>query len=328
MKRQTIFVTGGYGCIGAETSKWLLRNSDASVVVCSRSVSDQRSQRVFYDVHCERLIEVQADVTDQRALEDILSRHQVTRVVHLAALQTPDCNAHRNLGLQINVAGTLNVVEAMKASGLPLERFIFASSIAVYGPRSSYPAGRVPMLAEPNPVNVYGVWKLAGEQISKLFCKETGVPTLSLRPGVLYGPGRDAGLTSSPTTAMKHLALGRAYEIPFRSRQDYLFAPDVGGAIGTAVLERFDGYGAFTLPSLTVSTDEIVAGMRRAAAGMGLADRFQITVGSEDVPFICDLEYEPFVEAFPNVPHTPLDEGVRRSLAVFLDHARRGWIGN
>lgn len=328
MNRQTILVTGGYGCIGAETSKWLLKNSDASVVVCSRTVSEERTERIFHDVDRERLTTFKVDVTDRKALQEVISEQQVTRLVHLAALQTPDCNAHRHLGLEINLGGTLNVIEAMKAGGLPLERFIFASSIAVYGPRVAYPAGRVPMLAEPNPVNLYGAWKLAGEHISRLFCEETAVPTLSLRPGVLYGPGRDAGLTSSPTTAMKHLALGRVYEIPFRSRQDYLFAPDVGGAIGIAVLEPFAGYGVFTLPSWTLTMDEIVESMRRAAVGAGLADRFQITVGNEDVPFICDLDYEPFVKAFPNVPHTPLDEAVQKSLEVFIDHARRGWIGD
>lgn len=327
MNRQTILVTGGYGCIGAETAKWLLRNSDAAVVICSRTVSNDRTERVFHDVDRERLAIIKADVTDQKALEEIFARHQVTRVVHLAALQTPDCNAHRSLGLQINVGGTLNVIEAMKASGLRLERFIFASSIAVYGPRATYPAGRVPMLAEPKPVNVYGVWKLAGEHVSRIFHQETGVPTLSLRPGVLYGPGRDAGLTSSPTTAMKHVALGRAYQIPFCSRQDYLYAPDVGGAIGNAVLEPFDGYAAFTLPSLTLTTDEMLASMRRAAAELGLAERFQITIGRDEVPFICDLEYEPFLKAFPKSPRTPLDEAVQRSLEVFVDQARRGWLG-
>jgi len=326
MNRQTILVTGGYGCIGAETAKWLLRNSDAAVIICSRSVSEERTERVFHDVDRERLAIIKADVTDQKTLEEILVRHQATRVVHLAALQTPDCNAYRSLGLQINVGGTLNLIEAMKASGLRLERFIFASSIAVYGPRATYPAGRVPMLAEPNPVNVYGVWKLAGEHVSRIFHQETGVPTLSLRPGVLYGPGRDAGLTSSPTTAMKQVALGRAYQIPFCSRQDYLYAPDVGGAIGNAVLERFDGYAAFTLPSLTLTTDEMVASMRRAASELGLGGQFQITVGRDEVPFICDLEYEPFLKAFPKAPHTPLDDAVRKSLEVFLDQARRGWL--
>lgn len=327
MTRQTILITGGYGCIGAETAKWLLRSSDASVVICSRTVSDDRTEQVFHDVERDRVTAIKVDVTDQQVLQEVLLKQQVTHVVHLAALQTPDCNAYRNLGLQINVGGTLNLIEAMKASGLRLKRFVFASSIAVYGARASYPAGRVPMLAEPRPVNVYGAWKLAAEQLSRLFGEETGIPTLSLRPGVLFGPGRDAGLTSSPTTAMKQLALGRPYEIPFRSRQDYLFAPDVGAAFGNAVLEPFDGHGVFTLPSRTLTTAEVVASMRRAAADMGLADRFQITVGDQEVPFICDLDYEPFLQAFPNVRHTPPDEAVQKSLEVFLKHARLGWIG-
>ena len=327
MPRQAILVTGGYGCIGAETAKWLLRNSAASVVVCSRQDGNERTERVFHDVDRTRLATVAVDVTDQQSLQDVLSQHQVTHVVHMAALQTPDCNANPDLGLQINVGGTLNVIEAMKASRLPIERFIFASSIAVYGPRTSYPAGRVPMLAEVMPVNLYGVWKLAGEHLSRLFCQQTGVPTLSVRPGVLFGPGRDAGLTSSPTTAMKQLALGRPYEIPFCSRQDYLFAPDVGAAIAMATLEPFEGYGVFTLPSRTLTTAQVVESMRRAAADLGLADRFAITVGNQEVPFICDLEYEPFMQAFPRVPHTPLDGAVRKSLEVFREHARRGWLG-
>jgi nucleoside-diphosphate-sugar epimerase len=326
MAEQTILVTGGYGCIGAETTKWLLRNSTAPVVVCSRSVSDGRTERVFHDVDRTRLRVLAVDITDQDAILRLLTEHGVTRVVHLAALQTPDCNAHRDLGLQINLAGTQNLVEAMKASPLTLECFIFASSVAVYGPRAAYPQGRVPMLSQPNPVNVYGTWKLAGEYVSKFFCEETGVPTLSIRPGVLYGPGRDAGLTSSPTTAIKKIALGQPFEIPFRSRQDYLFAPDVGAAFGTAVLQSIEGYHVFTLPSWTLTTDEMVEAMRRVAAEVGLSDQFNITIGDRDVPFICDLDFQPFREAFPDVPHTPLENAVRRSLNVFADHARRGWL--
>jgi nucleoside-diphosphate-sugar epimerase len=214
----------------------------------------------------------------------------------------------------------------MKASGRALKRYIFASSIAVYGPRAAYPAGRVPMLAEPQPVNVYGVWKLAGEQISKFFWEDTGVPTLSLRPGVLYGPGRDAGLTASPTTAMKCLALGLPFKVPFRSRQDYLYAPDVGGAVGNAVLEPFDGYGVFTLPSRTLKTAQIVEALRQAADELGLLEQFKISVGEGEVPFICDLEYDQFTAAFPNAPHTALDQSLRESLEVFLDQVHRGWL--
>lgn len=326
MTHRTVLITGGYGCIGSETAKWLIRNTDAAIVIASRQVNDERTKRVFHDVDCSKLKSVQLDVTNQARIQQLLEDHEVTHVVHLAAMQTPDCNAHRDLGLQINLAGTQNLVEAMKSSGRAYQRYIFASSIAVYGPRKSYPNGVVPMLAEANPVNVYGAWKLAAESVSKFFWQDTGTPTISIRPGVLYGPGRDAGLTASPTTAMKCLALGRPYEIPFRSRQDYLYAPDVGGAIGNSLVQPFEGYQAFTLPSHTLDTNQIVTGLREAAEDLGLADRFQITVGNDDVPFICDLEYAPFLEAFPETPHTTLSQALRESLAVFSEQVQKGWL--
>lgn len=323
---KNILISGGYGCIGAETAKWLVRNSDATVIVCSRDAGPDRARRVFHDVDRSRLVFVQGDVIDQLRLQQILVEHAVTDVVHLAALQTPDCNAHRDRGLQINLAGTQNLIEAIKASGLSLDRYIFASSVAVYGPRSVYPPGRVPTLAEPHPVNVYGAWKLAGEQISRFFCEDSGTATLCLRPGVLFGPGRDAGLTSSPTTAMKCVALGIPYEIPFRSRQDYLYAPDVGAAFGTAVIEPFDGYGVFTLPSRTVDTEQILKSLHQAAAALGIAERFRITIGNSEVPFICDLEFDSFLTAFPGVPCTTLDLAVHQSLENFMDKVERGWL--
>lgn len=321
-----VLVLGGFGCIGVQTVKWLLANTGATVVAGGREVSTERTQRLFEDVDHSRLQPVSIDIRDQRQLEEALTANDITHVIHLAALQTPDCNAHRDLGLQINLAGTQNLIEAIKARRPGLQRFVFASSIAVYGPRSSYPGSKVPMLAEPAPVNVYGAWKLAGEQISRLFSAETGIPTVSLRPGVLFGPGRDAGLTAAATTAMKHVALGMPYEIPFRSRQDYLYAPDVGAAFGQAAMAPFAGYGVFTLPSHTVDTAEIIATLSQAAIETGLAANFGITAGTAEVPFICDLEYQPFLNAFPLAPHTPLAQAIQESLQVFKRQKERGWL--
>lgn len=321
-----ILVTGGYGCIGVQTVKWLLARTNAVVVVASRDVRVERTERLFEGDDVSRLKCVRLDVQSQRPLEEALGEHEITHVIHLAALQTPDCNAHRDLGLQINLAGTQNLIEAIKACRPELRRFVFASSIAVYGPRRSYPEAKVPMLAEPAPVNVYGTWKLAGEHLSRLFCHETGIATVSLRPGVLFGPGRDAGLTAATTTAMKSVALETPYEIPFCSRQDYLYAPDVGAAFGQAALEPFTGYGVFTLPRHTVETVEIIATMRQAANNIGLGDRFAITAGTAEVPFICDLDFEPFLQAFPQAPHTPLAQAFEESLRVFRRQRELGWL--
>lgn len=326
MNEERILITGGLGCIGAETTKWLVRNSDASVVVCSRSIPEERIARVFHDIDRNRITCCQANVTDASRLVDLLREHKITRVVHLAALQTPDCNANRDLGLQVNLAGTQHLIEAMKVLGDTIGRFVFASSIAVYGPRVAYPPGRVPMDSEPKPVNVYGTWKLAGEHLTRLYCEESGTSSMSLRPAVLFGPGRDAGLTSTPTTAMKAIALGEAYEIPFVTRQDYAYAPDIGAAFGCAVLGSFEGYGAFTLPSHTVDTKQLVDMMRQASSAVASENPPAITVGDQQVPFICDLDFEPFLKAFPRAPRTAMEPAIQASLEVFRQQVTKGWL--
>lgn len=323
---ERILVTGGFGCIGTQVVKWLLSNTDVTVVVGTREVTAARIHRLFGDSTLSRLTCVSLDVRDQQQLESVLQAHDVTRVVHLAALQTPDCNADRDLGLQINLAGAQNLIEAVKRCRPTLRRFVFASSVAVYGPRRSYPGPKVPMLAEPVPVNVYGAWKLAGEQVTRFLFQETGIPSLCIRPGVLFGPGRDAGLTAAPTTAMKHVALRRPYEIPFQSRQDYLYSPDVGAAFGNALMAPYSEYGVFTLPSHTVDTRKFVETLHQAAVELGCREDVQISIGDAEVPFICDLEFEPFLRAFPSAPHTLLLTAVKESLVFFRQQVEAGWL--
>lgn len=321
-----VLVTGGFGCIGVQTVRWLLESTDASVVSAARTFAPERIVRVFGDKTSERLQFVTLDVRDQRRIESLLIDENITHVIHLGALQTPDCNADRDAGLQINLGGTQNLIEAIRRRRPDLKRLVFASSVAVYGPRAAYPDVRVPTNAVPAPVNVYGVWKLAGELISGLFSRETGIPTVCLRPGALFGPGRDAGLTASPTTAMKHLVFGKPYEIPFCNRQDYLFSPDVGAAFGLAATAPFSGFGVFTLPSHTANTDELILKMRVAAAELGLSSQFGITAGTMEVPFICDLDFQPFLAAFPSAPKTPLDVAIRLSLEFFMEQRQRSWL--
>lgn len=323
---ERILVTGGFGCIGAQVVKWLLSNTDAAVIVGARDVSTERIKRMFGAETSARMSCVHLDVRDIRQIEEVLQSKEVTRVVHLAALQTPDCNANRDLGLQINLAGTQNLIEAVKRCRPKLRRFVFASSVAVYGPRRSYSGLKVPMLAEPAPVNVYGAWKLAGEQITRFLLQETGISSLCIRPGVLFGPGRDAGLTAAPTTAMKHVALQLPFEIPFKSRQDYLYSPDVGAAFGNALMAPFSEYGVFTLPSHTVDTRQFMETLHQAAAELGCRKDVQISIGDAEVPFICDLEFEPFLTAFPSTPHTPLLTAVKESLIFFRQQVEAGWL--
>ncbi|GAB5406954.1 MAG: NAD-dependent epimerase/dehydratase [Aureliella sp.] len=331
MSEQRVLITGGLGCIGSQAAKWLLAETEVSVCIASRSVSAERYKRVFSTEDHEQAIRdgrlrfVELDVRDVAQIDRVLADEAITHVVHMAALQTPDCNKHRDLGLQINLGGTQNLIESMKRS-CSIERFVFASSVAVYGPRAVYPPGQVPMLAQPQPVNVYGTWKLAGEQLAGFFQADTGIPTLSLRPGVLFGPGRDAGLTSSPTTAMKHVVQGKTYTIPFRTQQDYQYAPDVGAAVGIATTQPFDGYAVYTLPGQTTDSQGFTRHIEAAAKQLGLAAQCQISVGDDEVPFICELDFAPFLDRFPSAPLTPMSQAVEQSLSEFQRQHQLGWL--
>ena len=117
-----VLVTGGTGCIGTQTVKWLLANTRATVVVGSREVSRQQTRDLFEEDDCTRLKSIRIDIRNQRQLEEALTSHAITHVIHLAAMQTPDCNADRDLGLQVNLAGTQNLIEAIKACRPSLHR--------------------------------------------------------------------------------------------------------------------------------------------------------------------------------------------------------------
>ncbi len=82
-----------------------------------------------------------------------------------------------------NVDASQRLLEA--CVGLPLQRFVYASSSSIYGDNASIPMRED---ALPQPVSPYGVTKLAAEQLCYLYHVNHGVPTTSLRYFTVYGP--------------------------------------------------------------------------------------------------------------------------------------------
>src|SRR6266581_6345086 len=62
---------------------------------------------------------------------------------------------------------------------------------------------------------LYGAYKYCDEQIAKVYSGDWGIHSLGIRPGVVYGVGRDQGLTSKTTVAILAAAAGKPYEVPF-----------------------------------------------------------------------------------------------------------------
>ncbi len=327
-----VLVTGGTGCIGSATVHAALALGAERVVVASRSASPGLLRLWFGETLDPRIALVRGDVGEPRDVERLVREADPTHVVHLGALQTPDCESDHARGMQVNVGGTLHLLDACVAHAKRLTRFVFASSAAVYGLRARY-LGPVVRESDPlAPVNLYGVWKLASEERVRLFHERHGIDAVSLRLNTTYGKGRDRGKTAGVTRAMKAIALGSVHGSPiphrmaYGGRENYHFVADVGAAFARAALMPFTGHAAFNLRGTTIPVAEFLARIADVAASMGLARVGDLGIAPDAPanPFVCDLDDTAIVTAFPGMPRTSIDDGIRATLGAFVAMARAG----
>ena len=183
-------VTGAFGCIGA----WV----------------------------CKRLLEA-----GERPVAFDVGEHTIDRIIHLAAWPVPLCRQDPSRGALIKVAGTANVFEAAKTHRDRVSRVTYFSSAGVFGPPHLYGPGPVTDDSPPKPATHYGVYKVANEEMARIYWEEHKIPSMGFRPLTVYGPGRDFGLTADPTPAMKSAVLGRPFEIRWGGATDFIYADNV-----------------------------------------------------------------------------------------------------
>lgn len=169
MKNKKVLVIGGAGFVGSHVAKELYR-SGYEPIIFDNFRRGNRKATLHFDV-------IEGDTTRIEDVQGAFAAHQIEAVLHFAALtdvrESIDCPKDY---YGINVAGTLNVLEAMLEA--KVNHFIFSSSAAVYG----LPTG--PMLKESdplNPITPYGHSKLMVEQILSDFDQAHGLKFVALR---------------------------------------------------------------------------------------------------------------------------------------------------
>jgi UDP-glucuronate 4-epimerase len=305
---ECFLVTGAFGCIGAWTVRALVQQG-ASVVAYDIGTDPHRLRLIMTPAELDRVIYVNGDITDLGSLERALDEHSVTNIVHLAALQVPFCRADPILGASVNVVGTVAVFEAAKRRRSRIRGVAYASSIAVYGPADEGAEDVYTAAA-----TFYGVHKQANEGTARIYWQDEGYPSIGVRPYVIYGPGRDQGMTSGPTLAMAAAARGEGFNIAFGGRTQFQYAADVARAFLAASRAVSQGAEAFNLPSSPTHVSEIVDAI--VAAAPEVAGRITYDEASE-LPFAVDLEATGFERVIGHVEFTPLDDGVRQTIDVF-----------
>jgi UDP-glucuronate 4-epimerase len=302
-------VTGALGCLGAWTLKALLDLGEEPVGFDLGS-DDARLRVVLPDEERARVTLVEGDVTDLNAVGAALDDHGITNVVHLAAMQVPFVRADPERGARVNVHGTVVVLETIKKRLNRIRGLAYASSTAVYNASDHSPA---PESGGHEPSTLYGVFKLANEGTARVYWHEDDVASIGIRPYVVYGPGRDQGLTSGPSLAMEAAARGDGYTIAYGGTAQYDFAPDVGRAFALAARSATDGAHVANFPGVPSTMQEVVDAIEASAPAV--AGRIFWEEGQ--LPFPEALEGRQLERLIGPLTPTPLADGVQATIEHF-----------
>ena len=219
-------------------------------------------------------------------------------IVHLAGIMTLDCARDPERALRLNVGGSLNVFEAARARGLPVA---WLSTAGVFGPEDG---------VHPRPMTLYGVTKLAVEGLARVHAADHGVPSLGLRPYIVYGPGISSGIAAGPSIAIAASLRREPAEIRFSGRVGLVHVDDVARLLAAGVTRRIRGATMLTMAGETRDLSEFTAALRARTGWDG------ITISGPPLRIPADLASDPVPDWLGAHPVTGIEAGIDASLAA------------
>lgn len=234
LNERRILVTGGAGFIGSQLAKDLLKEGAVVHVVDDLNAG---MKTLVPDEATFDEVDIKSD-----ALRDTVREFDPNAIVHLAAIHyIPYCNEHPEETFNVNVMGTRKVLNA--AQSVDVDRFVFASSAAVYPPRK----GPNHETDATGPTDIYGRTKLVGEDLTSLFNQETGTPAAAARIFNTYGPNETnehlvPAILKQVADGAREIELGN-----LSPARDFIHVTDVSRALMTLLRGHDDGFTPYNL---------------------------------------------------------------------------------
>jgi nucleoside-diphosphate-sugar epimerase len=226
------------------------------------------------------------------------------------------------LGATVNVIGTLAAFEAALAHKDQVQRVVYASSAAVHGPvepGDAMPIGDQVRLA---PLSHYGAFKVCNELNACVYWRDHGITSIGLRPWTVYGVGRDFGMTSEPTKAIKSVAVGRPYRISYGGVQDLQYVGDVAATFIRALEHPYEGADAFNLRGAVAPIERFVSALCEVVP----AAKSLISHGDRQLPIAPSLDGSRLETTLGPIPRTSLRDGIAETYARFIAIRDRGQL--
>ena len=178
MHTKNFLITGSSGQLGTEITAALRNEYGISHVIATDLAPHNPESEAQAGGPYEPL-----DVCDAKALSALIDKYKITHIYHLAALLSAKAEQLPLIGWNVNMNGLLNVLEAARSHS-SVKQVYFPSSIAVFGPLA--PKQNCPQFPPADPATMYGITKLAGEQLCEYYYNKHKLDVRSLRyPGII-----------------------------------------------------------------------------------------------------------------------------------------------
>ena len=257
---------------------------------------------------------VQGDIRDGELLRRLFSEREIGTVVHLAARPGVRASLRDPAPcLDINVQGTLSLLEACRSFGV--RRFIFASSSSIYGESAGVPVSEDG--AAHRPLSPYGASKAAAELLCHSYARLFDMTTIVLRFFTVYGPRQRPDMAIRRFTEL----IDRGREVRLfgdgQSRRDYTYIADIIAGIEASLSEPLVGFHVFNLGGSHPVPLATVIELIERNLGKQAEVRFEPPQPGEPTVTFADISKAASILGFH--PSVPVEEGIRRFVGWYRE---------
>lgn len=289
-----VLVIGALGQVGRELVEALRARYGTTQVIASDLAPAEGQAEPYLSL----------DVTDRKALIEVLTRYRVDHLYNLAAILSAKGEKEPELAWRINMEGLLSTLEAARRTGV--SRIFWPSSIAVFGPHAN--RRFAPQHGPLDPTTIYGISKLAGEQWCRYYHTHFGLDIRSLRyPGLIGHKTLPGGGTTDYAVDIFHQAVQQGAYTSFlgpHSTLPMMYMPDALRAtimLMEAPAEALTIHSSYNLSGMSFSPEMLANEIRRHLPGFrisyepdfrqAIADSWPESI--DDTPARADWGWEP-----------------------------------
>jgi threonine 3-dehydrogenase len=220
----TILITGGTGSLGTYLAKAIIHEDLGDIVLFDFRPDYDRVAGLTDKVKI-----VSGNIADWPDVVKTIKEYDVKNIFHLAALLSTESMEKPYLSYKINIEGTVNILEAARI--FPVEKVVFPSSIATFGPGLPEPVREG---APQVPTNLYGITKLSGELWGRYYHQEYDIDFRALRFSRIVNAGRvGSGAALFPSSMIEDAIFKKDHEVgvPEDYRVPIIYIKDAARAL-------------------------------------------------------------------------------------------------